>query len=269
MSRTMSMLVAVFVLVVSGERDPAQTKEAAVTGTVAYLQRSALPPDAIVTVQLQDVSLQDAPADVVAEVKIPTAGKQVPIPFRLAYDPGNIHPAHSYAVRAHITENGSMMFTSNTSYPVITRGAPTEVSIIVQPVSAQAPSEGRLDKASPKREGPKLEGTRWKLIDISGTPPVSGSGVEEVNVTLTGEGKRLSGSGGCNRLMGEYTLHRNSLRFKHIGSTMMACPDPVMKQEQAFMAALKDTTTYRITGETLELLKEQQVLARLEAGSQP
>jgi heat shock protein HslJ len=43
----------------------------------------------------------------------------------------------------------------------------------------------------------------------------------------------------------------------------------VMKQEQAFMAALKDTTTYRITGQTLELLKEQQVLARLDAGPQP
>jgi putative lipoprotein len=263
MSRTMSMLAVAFVLVISGERGQAQTKEAAVTGTVAYLQRSALPPDAILTVQLQDVS-QDAPAEIVAEVKIPTAGKQVPIPFRLAYDPGNINPAHSYAVRANITESGSMMFTSNTSYPVITRGAPTEVSIIVQPASPPAPSEGRLDKGSPK-----LEGTRWKLIDIAGTPPVTGAAVEEVNVTLNGEGKRLTGSGGCNRLTGDYTLHRNSLRFRHIGSTMMACPDPVMKQEQAFMAALKDTTTYRITGQTLELLKEQQVLARLDAGPQP
>ena len=263
-SHTMSMLIAALALVLSGKPPHTENREAAVTGTVAYLQRSALPPDAVLTVQLEDVSLQDAPAKVVTQVKIPTAGKQVPIPFRLPYDPGNINPAHSYAVRANISENGNLMFTSTTSYRVITQGAPIEVSIIVQAASASAPSEGRSDKASLR-----LEGTRWKLIDLAGTPPVAGSVVEEANVTLNAEAKRLTGSGGCNRLMGDYTLHRNSLRFRHIGSTMMACADAVMKQEQGFIAALKDTTSYRIMGGTLELLKEQQVLAKLEAGSPP
>ena len=258
------VLLALFLLVICAKPSKGQNKEAAVTGTVTYLQRSALPPDAIVTVQLQDVSLQDAPAKMVAEVKIPTAGKQVPIPFRLPYDPANINPAHTYAVRATITEGGSILFTSATSHPVITHNAPTELSIIVQPASGPAPSESTTDKVAAK-----LEGTRWKLTELGGTPPVTGSNVEEVNITLEEEAKRVIGSGGCNRLMGEYSLHRNALRFKRLGSTLMACPEAVMKQEQAFIGALKETTTYRITTGTLELLKGQQVLARLEAGSQP
>src|SRR5262249_32984375 len=135
---------------------------------------------------------------------------------------------HTYAVRATIAVGGNLMFTSTKSYPVITHNAPTDVSIIVQPVAASAASEGGSDRISAK-----LEETRWKLVELNGAPPMAGSGVEEVNVTLNGEGKRLTGSGGCNRLLGDYTLHRSSLRFRHIGSTMMACAGPVMKQEQA------------------------------------
>ena len=39
----------------------------AVSGTVAYRERIALPPNAAIEVKLQDVSLQDAPAKTVAE----------------------------------------------------------------------------------------------------------------------------------------------------------------------------------------------------------
>jgi putative lipoprotein len=53
-------------------------------------------------VQLQDVSVQDEPAKVIAEVNIPTAGKQVPVPFRIPYSPADINPRHSYVVRATI-----------------------------------------------------------------------------------------------------------------------------------------------------------------------
>ena len=80
----------------SGQSEPATT----ITGTVAYVQRNALPPDAVVNVQLQDVSVQDEPAKVIAEVNIPTAGKQVP--FRIPYSPADINPRHSYVVRATI-----------------------------------------------------------------------------------------------------------------------------------------------------------------------
>ena len=70
------------------------------TGTVAYLQRIALPPDAVIDVQLQDVSLQDAPATVITSERYIAEGRQVPFPYELTYDPAAIDPKHTYAVAA-------------------------------------------------------------------------------------------------------------------------------------------------------------------------
>lgn len=104
---------------------------ASVVGTVAYRHRIALPADAVVTVSLQETTLADAAARTIAETKIETKGAQVPIPFRIDYDPAGIDPSHSYSVRATITAGGNMLFTSTTIYPVLTRGAGNEAAIIV------------------------------------------------------------------------------------------------------------------------------------------
>lgn len=72
------------------------------TGTVSYRERMALPPDALVEIQLSDVSRQDVAATVVAQTVVSPAGRQVPLPFELRYDPARIEPGHSYAVRATI-----------------------------------------------------------------------------------------------------------------------------------------------------------------------
>ena len=103
------------------------------TGNVTYLQRIALPPDAVVHVTLADVSLQDAPAQKIAEQTITDPG-QVPIPFELAYDPEGIDPAHTYAVQARISAGDKLLFINTTAYHVITRGNPTVIEVVVQPV---------------------------------------------------------------------------------------------------------------------------------------
>jgi putative lipoprotein len=110
--------------------------EASVTGSVTYLQRSALPPDAVVTVRLEDVSKADAPADVIGEQVIQTEGAQVPIPFEVAYDPGQIEENHSYSLQVRIEDGtGKLLFINDTSVPVITRGNPTQdIEVIVIPI---------------------------------------------------------------------------------------------------------------------------------------
>jgi uncharacterized lipoprotein YbaY len=113
----------------------------AVTGIVTYLQRSALPPTAVIEVQLQDVSRADAPAEVISTQTIEANGQQVPFPYELKYDPTKIDPAHRYSVRATIKDGGQLLFTSTTINPVITNGAPTSnVEIIVKPVSSGEPT---------------------------------------------------------------------------------------------------------------------------------
>jgi putative lipoprotein len=109
---------------------------ATVTGTVTYRQRIALPEDAIVTVQIQDTSRADAPAEVIGEQIIETNGRQVPIPYSVSYDPDVIVENHTYTMSARITDGqGTLLFINDTSIPVITKGNPTiDVEIVVVPV---------------------------------------------------------------------------------------------------------------------------------------
>jgi putative lipoprotein len=93
-----------------------------VTGTVNYLQRIALAENAIVTVELQDTSRRDAPALVLASQQMLTNGRQVPFEFTLNYDTGSIDFNSRYSVRAKITVDDELMWTSDTANFVITNG---------------------------------------------------------------------------------------------------------------------------------------------------
>jgi len=101
----------------------------AVAGTLNYKERIALPDGAQVVVTLEDVSMADAPAQVIGQT-IMAAPAGPPIPFVVPYNLNDIDPTHTYAVRAQITDaNGELLFTSTSTYPVITNGAPSYVEI--------------------------------------------------------------------------------------------------------------------------------------------
>ncbi|MFD2179318.1 YbaY family lipoprotein [Veronia pacifica] len=102
------------------ERDLAK-----VSGTVTYLQRIALPPNAKITVSLADVSLQDSPMEVISSKSFVSEGRQVPFPFTLYYSKSEIDPSKTYAVQASIEVDGKLMFTNDTAYNVITDPAQT------------------------------------------------------------------------------------------------------------------------------------------------
>src|SRR5690606_2626482 len=74
------------------------------SGTVLYRERIALPREARLAVRISDVSRMDAPALVVAEIDVATKGRQVPIPFEIAYDPARIDARGRYAVSARIVD---------------------------------------------------------------------------------------------------------------------------------------------------------------------
>jgi putative lipoprotein len=77
---------------------------ASITGDVTYLQRIALPDDAVVTVRLQDVSRQDVSAEVLGEQVIETDGKQVPIPYEVEDDEDDIVDNHTNSMSARIED---------------------------------------------------------------------------------------------------------------------------------------------------------------------
>ncbi len=117
----------------------AEASTATVTGTVSYLQRIALPPSAVIEVQLQDVSLADAPAKVIAEQTITLGERQVPVAFELNFDPAKIDAKHRYSVSARILVDGQLRFISDQSYPMLTAGKPSQVEMILKPVGSAGP----------------------------------------------------------------------------------------------------------------------------------
>jgi uncharacterized lipoprotein YbaY/membrane-bound inhibitor of C-type lysozyme len=119
-------------MIVQGCKLDKPMNEAAITGTVTYMQRMALPPNAIILVQLLDVSLADAPSKVIAEQSYTLGQRQVPVPFSLSYDSSKIDEKHSYSVSARITLDGTLRFISDKSYPVITRGNPSTVDLMLK-----------------------------------------------------------------------------------------------------------------------------------------
>lgn len=106
-----------------------------IQGSATYRERMALPPTAVFEAALEDVSRADAPAETIARTRIASPGNP-PIAFTIAYDPAKILPDHRYVVRARILLEDKLLFASDTATPVITRGSPTSVSILLRRVGA-------------------------------------------------------------------------------------------------------------------------------------
>jgi putative lipoprotein len=132
--RCVGVCLLLLVAVVAGGCD--SKGNGMVTGLVTYRLKIALPDDAVVQVQIRDVSLADVVAPLLGEQIIRTEGRQVPIPYVVEYDEGDAVATHQYSVQARIEDGaGTLLFVSDTVNPVITMGNPREdVEIVVVPV---------------------------------------------------------------------------------------------------------------------------------------
>jgi len=107
-----------------------------VTGTINLRQRVALPNNAIITVQLADISRQGVPAPVLAQQTITANGAQAPFPFTLQYDKGQITTTGIYIVQGNIKVNGQLRYTTTTAFRVITHGNPTSIGVTMDAVGS-------------------------------------------------------------------------------------------------------------------------------------
>jgi len=80
-----------------------------------------------------------------------------------------------------------------------------------------------------------LAGPEWRIEDVAGQGIIDGS-----NITIAFDAGRVSGSTGCNRFIGGYTLGGEGLAFGQMGVTMMACPEALMAQERRILDALSE-----------------------------
>jgi len=141
----MLLAVAAFAL----RSAPASAASAKITGSASYRERIALTPDAVFEATLEDVSLSDALAKVIARVRLEDPG-QVPIDFEISYDPTRIEPRRTYVVRASIYDNGRLRFIGNQAYPVLTQGHGSNVTVVMRGASREGDSrEGDRDRRDP------------------------------------------------------------------------------------------------------------------------
>ncbi|WP_120636110.1 YbaY family lipoprotein [Ruegeria sp. EL01] len=212
---------------------------AAFTGTVegsaTYRERIAVPPDATLFVELQDVSLADAPAVTLAAQRYALSG--VPAGFELSYDDALVQDNHSYVLRASITQGEKLLFTTDTAYPVLTNGAERSVDLTMVQVQAQ----GEV----------MLEDTQWTAVVLNGAP-IETDRHPELSFTTGGA---FSGFGGCNRFNGQAEVSGNRIEFPdNMAATLMACPPPLDAVERQFLKGLQRVTTYAVQGNALALL---------------
>ncbi len=140
-------------------------------------------------------------------------------------------------------------------------GSGEEEKLIVERFDRVWPGEHCASRAA----AATLEGTFWRLMQVGGQPVAVLPNMAVAHLILQPDGRKLAGSGGCNRLLGAYELGGEDLRITPGPTTLMACPDPLMLQERSFSEALRATTGYGIRGDELELRDGQRLLARFKA----
>jgi heat shock protein HslJ len=101
-----------------------------------------------------------------------------------------------------------------------------------------------------------LSGTSWQVINYNNGKQAVVSLLNGSEISLNfGTDGRLSGNSGCNTYNGGFEANSNALKVGPLVSTQKACDQPagVMEQEQQYLAALQNSATYEIAGDTLTI----------------
>ncbi|NBC15312.1 MAG: META domain-containing protein [Gammaproteobacteria bacterium] len=117
-----------------------------------------------------------------------------------------------------------------------------------------------------------LEDRDWQLTQYRTDAGLTDAVEADRPAVLRFEDGRLGGSAGCNRLLGGYTVDGEELRIRpNLASTMMACPPPLMDQEQAVTAALPQVASFDVSDDGLVLTDadDATLLAFTELESTP
>jgi heat shock protein HslJ len=111
-----------------------------------------------------------------------------------------------------------------------------------KPTGAAAPvaATAAAAEAAKKAQLFNLVETDWVLEDLAGSGVVS-----NVRPTLSfPEAGKIAGNGSCNHFFGASEISGTSIKFTGLGSTRMACPEPIMDQETKYLNALLAAERY-------------------------
>ncbi|MCB8926789.1 MAG: META domain-containing protein [Ardenticatenaceae bacterium] len=106
---------------------------------------------------------------------------------------------------------------------------------------------------------PDLNGTSW-LLEQFGPEGEATAVLPDTTITLNFTDEGVNGTAGCNSYFGDMTQAGSALSFGALGSTRMACPEPIMQQENDYLAALGTVSTFSLADGQLTLQYEEGTL---------
>ncbi len=121
------------------------------TGTLVHTGRPPLPSDAIVTVEIENVTRPHYQVRQGNYSFRPTVANN--IPFEIAYDPSFIDPQDLYRVRAFVASGGRTILNTPSPQNVLTRGNPSQARLTLAPLDSSLvssnPTQGVITAGYP------------------------------------------------------------------------------------------------------------------------
>jgi len=238
--------------------------EPGTAGTIRAYHSSALD-GSIIAEDSVDVSFGQTPA-VQPYIKIDSPGQGTTLdisePVRVSGSGAGLPEGNVVVVAAD--QNGNVLAEQPTTLQgadVGTGGEGTWSVELAVPASGQTPGYIAAFSTSPNQRELTasdhvevtfvgeytLEGTTW-LLDKT----ISGS-----EITALFENEQVSGSAGCNSYQGTYRSTQadggNTIEIGPLAVTRMMCDQPLMDQENLYLAALEAATEYTIEGFALTI----------------
>ena len=132
--------------------------------------------------------------------------------------------------------------------------------IVVTPVLVScAPAE---EKEEVVPEEVTFEDTTW-VLESYGEPDDLNTVLEDTEITIEfiSAEEKMEGSAGCNAYFGGYEVDEEKLTIRPpIGSTVMACPEPVMNQEREYLSILQVAESFQLQDGKLQINCGAQIL---------
>ena len=127
------------------------------------------------------------------------------------------------------------------------------MSDTAHPMSARVSlPDGRLLAGCCRVPASPLEGTTWQFTSPGGAAGET-KDVTTARPTVRFADGRASGFSGCNRFTGAFTRDGDTITIGRLAGTMMACPEPRMAVEKAFLEGLSGAHRVAIAGDRLTL----------------
>lgn len=212
-----------------------------ITGELSYRQRIALPPDAVAFVEIRADGM-DAAAPAVAQTLMKLEGKQVPVTFSLEVPQAHLESGVAYLLGGGIRVDDQVNWRVAEPVRITTAAPHFNAGVLMMAQQQVAEPVGQKNLAG-----------EWRIVKV-GDETLAG----DANASLVFDADGAFSGRLCNSFRGTYSVDGTAISFGQTAATLMACPDPLGRQEHALFTAFESAASFEIAADgTLRLLDDK------------